>query len=99
MMMSDDQKAYWVAALHALTVLHALAEEFSIDPQKGQAAGYMPERRIDPANTGQPRRMVNMRSEFNAWLHGVARKDLPSGTWYVDETLGDGPFLTFLVLF
>lgn len=80
--------------------LEALATRYFTSPEEGLSAGYSPERvrRPGPAEIGQPRRMMNRRSEYAAWLYGIARKDLPPGTWRIEEFLGEGPQSAFLMI-
>lgn len=77
----------------------AKAAAFEVDPEKGLAAGYRPvqEWGWTPTEMGQPREHVRIRSEYAAWLFGVAQKDLPDGSWRLQTAMGSGPQSAFLV--
>lgn len=69
----------------------AKAADFASNPAKGYAAKYSPEQvwEEDPGpqvGLDRPPRHPT-RSPYHAWLYGVARKDLPPGTWLIT----DGP--------
>lgn len=88
MQLTEEQKI----ALQAK--LEALAGEYAADPQKGREAGYQPEQvwHQEPEEHGGPKpRLRKRRSDYTAWLYGIAGKDLPPGTWRIDESAGDGP--------
>ncbi len=77
------------------------ALEFADDPAKGQAAGYTPRqiRAPGPAEIGRPRQGGNGRSNYVAWLYGIAEKDLPPGTWRIEQSMGEGCMSGKLVIF
>lgn len=76
-----------------------LARSFAADPAAGRAAGYEPEeRRVrEPAEIGRARGWTDGRSPFAAWLYAVARRNLPAGSWRVDEGMGSAAELVFPV--
>ena len=80
--------------------LEALAAKYSASPREGLSAGYNPEqvRCPGPAEIGRPIKMSNARSEYTAWLYGIARKELPPGIWRIDRFMGEGPDSASLVI-
>jgi hypothetical protein len=66
------------------------AAEYAADPQKGRAAGYVPEHESQPSGeVGLSSERVNMRSGLAAWMRGIARRELTGWQWRVDEGMGD----------
>lgn len=94
MQMTEQQKVGLQARLEAQ------AAAYAADPQKGLDAGYQPQQvpGFEPSEIGRPGRRTNMRSNHAAWLYGIAQKDLPSGTWRIDEGMGDGPGSSSLII-
>ena len=80
--------------------LKAKAALFVRDPAKGRAAGYQQDQRWerDPGpQVGLDRLpVIPMRSDYVAWLYGVAQKDLGRRSWTIIE--GEGPEDTELIL-
>lgn len=74
------------------------AAVFCADPSKGLAAGYQP---IQDWHTskeiGASDERIPMRSDFGAWLVGVATKDLPPGSWRFLQAMGGGPGSAFII--
>lgn len=94
MRLTDEQKT----ALQ--TQIEARAAQYVTEPSKGLAAGYQPEqvRTWGPSEVGRPRERMNRRSDYESWLYGVARKDLPPGTWRIQAVVGEGPSSAFLIV-
>ena len=94
MQLTDEQKV----ALQ--TRVEALAAQYTAEPSKGLAAGYRPEQlqAWGPAEVGRPRERMNARSDYAAWLYGIARKDLPSNTWRIEAGMGHGPTSAVLII-
>lgn len=73
--------------------LEVKAREFAADPKKGRAAGYSPEHKYIRSNTIGSDERVKVRSDFAAWLYGVARRDLTGRQWRIDEAIGGAAWL------
>lgn len=76
------------------------AAAFYADPEKGRATGYQPVQAWGwaPPLVGQERERIPQRSEYGAWLYGVAQKDLPAGTWRFQQVVGEGPGSAGIIL-
>jgi hypothetical protein len=73
--MDDPNKA-------AASRIVAMAKEYVADPAKGYAAGYQPRRRYTQVREiGRPAERVPTNTEEQAWVEGIAEKDLKPDTW------------------
>ncbi|WP_043838408.1 hypothetical protein [Muricoccus aerilatus] len=77
--------------------IEARAAEYTNDPAKGYAAGYRPDPglRMSVQEIGRPRQSGSSRSDYVAWLYGIAQKDLPADMWRIDEGMNRSDLVIF----
>jgi hypothetical protein len=71
----------------------AMAKEYAADPEKGINAGYRPRLKYVKSQEIGSGNLIRSNSDEEAWLQGIAEKDLKPGTWRLISGLGADPDL------